>query len=445
MRTWRLRKLLPLLASYLFYAAWNPPFVVLLWISTIVDWNAAHRIAVAHTAGRKRFWLVVSLVCNLGMLAVFKYGNFVLANFNWLFQSSPAEHPVLDIVLPVGISFYTFQTLSYTIDVYRGQLKPGKSLSDFALFVTFFPQLVAGPIVRAVDFMPQLENERKPGATQIGWGLVLALIGVFQKSVLADYFLAPVVESVYATSLTPDFVSAWTGTLAFAGQIFFDFSGYSLCAIGIAMCFGFGLPDNFRSPYGALGLSDFWKRWHISLSSWLRDYLYIPLGGNRTGFTSVNLMITMLLGGLWHGAAWTFVVWGALHGAFLIIEHSVVSWIPDRIRKQWPAKLFGGFCTFVAVNVAWVYFRALDFGTANRIVTSMFSGGTRRLVNNEQIIQSGIIIVALVMVHCYMRDKSLETVFDRLPAVGVIFLFAAMLLSLLLFRGEDRAFIYFQF
>ena len=245
------------------------------------------------------------------MLGFFKYGGFLLANFRRGLALLGVDYvpPEMDIFLPIGISFYTFQTLSYTIDVYRGHTRPWPSFLDFAMFVTFFPQLVAGPIVRAAEFLPQCVTPKRANAHQLGWGASLLVLGIFEKVVLADGVMAPVVDTVYGSVREAGFFSAWVGTLAFGSQIFFDFAGYSTCAIGAGLSLGFVLPDNFRFPYAAVGISDFWTRWHISLSSWLRDYLYIPLGGNRQGLvrTQANLMVTMLLGGLWHGAAWRFV------------------------------------------------------------------------------------------------------------------------------------------
>ena len=269
-------------------------------------------------------WLVVSLSVNLGLLGFFKYGTFLLDNFITFSEllGIPFTPAKPDIILPVGISFYTFQTLSYTLDIYFRKSRPWSSFLDYALFVTFFPQLVAGPIVRSSEFLPQCLTPRRATLERFSWGLILLVSGLFQKIVVADGLLAPIVEKVYDTGMVPDTLSAWCGTLAFSGQIFCDFAGYSSCAIGVAMCLGFKIPDNFRSPYAAIGFSDFWGRWHISLSSWLRDYLYIPLGGNRKGAagTYINLMLTMLIGGLWHGASWTFVFWGGLHGLYLAVE-----------------------------------------------------------------------------------------------------------------------------
>ncbi|HSP77098.1 MAG TPA: MBOAT family O-acyltransferase, partial [Myxococcaceae bacterium] len=283
--SWRARKVNLLVASSLFYAAWNPLFLPLLWYAMTLDWFLARAIAGARTQRRRRALLWVSLVSNLGLLAFFKYGPFLSDNANALFQALgvPLQVPRVDVVLPVAISFYTFESLAYTLDVYRGHERPWRSFLDFALFLTFFPHLVAGPIVRPKDFLPQCVEERRASAPRLLWGLLLLVLGVFEKTVLADGLFAPVADAVFSPGARPAAWEAWSAALAFAGQIFCDFAGYSLCAIGVALCFGFHLPDNFHSPYAAVGFSDFWRRWHISLSSWLRDYLYIPLGGNRKG------------------------------------------------------------------------------------------------------------------------------------------------------------------
>lgn len=456
---WTAKKLNLLIASYLFYAAWNPPFVLLLWLSTIIDWHAAKCIGTSKNQATRRVALFVSLGVNLGLLGFFKYGNFVLENFVVLVQSigikySPAE---LNVILPVGISFYTFQTLSYTIDVYRGKAKPWTSFLDFALYVTFFPQLVAGPIVRAVDFLPQCLKPCRATINSFGWGLNLILLGLFEKVVVADGLLGPIVEKVYDADRI-DFISAWIGTLAFAGQIFCDFAGYSTCAIGVAMCLGFGLPDNFRFPYAAIGFSDFWQRWHISLSTWLRDYLYIPLGGNRSTQmrTQVNLMLTMLIGGLWHGASWTFVVWGGLHGLYLIVERklkttSISKW--SCWSHTWGKMLLASI-TFLLVCVTWTFFRAKSLTQAFEMAQSMFflsmlneapSKVAENLIGKWEIFVTGLTVGSILLIQWSMRETTLENVAARLPVVILAVINAAMLLSIIMMPGEDRAFIYFQF
>ncbi|MDO9038606.1 MAG: MBOAT family O-acyltransferase, partial [Lutibacter sp.] len=316
--SWTNKKRMLLFASYVFYGLWNPPLVILLWISTMVDWITGNKLATEKNQKIRNLWLLLSMSVNLGFLAFFKYGNFLLENFTALVNSVDIYyHPLkMDIILPMGISFYTFQTMSYTIDMYNRKTERARTFLDFALYVTFFPQLVAGPIVRAGDLISQFYEEKKATINQFIWGLFLLTIGLFQKVVMADTLLADTADTVFGSDKVLNFWDAWSGTLAFSGQIFFDFAGYSTCAIGISLMLGIGLIDNFKYPYAAIGFSDFWNRWHISLSSWLKDYLYIPLGGNRHGVTRMYaaLMITMLLGGLWHGAAWTFMVWGGLHG-----------------------------------------------------------------------------------------------------------------------------------
>ncbi|MCK5419215.1 MAG: MBOAT family protein, partial [Desulfobacterales bacterium] len=263
---WQVKKWNLWIASYIFYAAWNPPFVVLLWISTVVDWFAGSWIYRTQKPSFKRALLFLSLGANLGLLGYFKYGEFLLENFIGFLSVFHIDfQPAApDVVLPVGISFYTFQSISYSFDIYREKIRPWKRFSDFALFVTFFPQLVAGPIVRAADFLPQTVEPRQASARQLGWGLSLIAIGLFEKIILADDILAPVADNVFAQPLSAGQVDTWIGTLAFSGQIFFDFSGYSICAIGTAMCLGFVLPDNFHFPYAAVGFSDFWRRWHMT-------------------------------------------------------------------------------------------------------------------------------------------------------------------------------------
>src|SRR5438094_4554392 len=361
-RFWNARKNLLVVASYIFYGAWNPPFAVLLFSTTAMDFWLGRQIAKAKGRHSRRVWLVGSVGMNLSMLGFFKYGNFLLQNFQWLVGRIGIiyQPPHLDILLPVGISFYTFHSLSYTLDIYRGVLKPTKSLRDFILAVSFFPQLVAGPIVRAGDFLPQLV--RPPGlrAGQFLWGLLLMTLGLFEKIVLADTMLSGSADRVFRSVGDLVALDSWLGVIAFAGQIFFDFAGYSTCVIGAALCLGFHLKDNFRFPYAAIGFSDFWRRWHISLSTFLRDYLYIPLGGNQVPpvRAAINLVIVMFLGGLWHGAAWTFVVWGLLHGFYLVIEHASRALVGER---TWTETVAGivllGRVTYCVVCLAWVAVR----------------------------------------------------------------------------------------
>ena len=469
--SWKVKKMNLLLASYLFYAAWNPPFILLLWLSTIVDFFVGKALYTQQNPYKKKLLLVVSLIGNLGMLCFFKYGGFLLENFVQLTNAVGIDfHPAKpNIILPAGISFYTFTTLCYTIDMYKQRSQPVKSLLDFSLFVTFFPHLVAGPIVRPEQLVPQFETPRKANQTQLLQGLFLLSLGLFMKVVLADSMLAAPADSVFAAPVALATLDAWMGVLAFCGQIFFDFAGYSTCAIAVALCLGFVLPENFKYPYAAVGFSDFWKRWHITLSAWLRDYLYIPLGGNRNGKfrTYINLMITMLLGGLWHGANWTFVVWGGLHGLFLAAEKLIEDTNKVRgltlpkepavalqgvsgatlLRTVTSSRLFLTLLTFFLVNVTWVFFRSPDFTTAWRLLTSMFTTvkGGAALLSTLTIIKIIAITLLMLISQWVMRNRNVVSVAKSLSwwVVGIVW--AVMVLLLMLSQESSSSFIYFQF
>jgi alginate O-acetyltransferase complex protein AlgI len=447
---WTTKKVNLLVASYLFYAAWNPPFVILLWISTVVDWFAAQKLVHAERPLVRRGWMLLSVVANLGMLGYFKYGHFLLENFAAAMAAIGVHYvpPSWDIVLPVGISFYTFATLSYTLDVYLRRALPARKFLDYALFVTFFPHLVAGPIMRPTELVPQFEQPRRASADQLRFGLVLMTLGLFQKIVLADGFLAKVAETIYDKGQAPGALDAWVGTLAFSGQIFCDFAGYSTTAIGAAMCLGFAMPDNFRFPYAAIGFSDFWRRWHITLSSWLRDYLYIPLGGNRHGpaRTYMALMTTMLLGGLWHGASWTFVVWGGLHGLYLAVERMLRTRFAG--YRPGPLMLFAlGLLTYALVNVTWVFFRAHTFGKAWVVLRGMAGGNAAAapILPTVDLVTTTLIVTGLVTAHWLMRTRTLESMLQRTPAIPLSAALGVMAFAIVIAQGAGNAFIYFQF
>jgi alginate O-acetyltransferase complex protein AlgI len=452
-RSWRTQKLVLLIASYIFYAAWNPPFVLLLWISTGIDWYVARALENEERLGRRRLLLTISLTGNLGLLGFFKYGGFLLENFVELMHLAGIEYQAAapDIILPVGISFYTFQTLSYTLDVYFRRARPSHSFLDFALYVTFFPQLVAGPIVRATEFLPQCEKPRRATRDQFGWGLYFITLGIFQKVVLADGLLSSSADTVFGHhGGAVYFFDAWLGVLAFSAQIFFDFAGYSTCAIGVALCLGFVLPDNFRSPYAAIGFSDFWRRWHMTLSTWLRDYLYIPLGGNRHGNvrTGGNLMVTMFLGGLWHGASWTFVMWGLLHGFYLVVEHFLQQHFggANWTKVHW-GRLGLGLVTFFLVSLAWVFFRSADFSSAWILMGSLFGlyDQSSQILSTREIIQVSLVVVGLLCSHWYLHEKRLEHAMENFSTRFVVSIWVTMLCGLILMQGGANAFIYFQF
>ncbi len=451
--TFRAQKINLTIAGFVFYAAWNPPFVLLLMMATVVDWFLARAIAASEDPRQRRLWLTLSLCSNLGMLAFFKYSNFLLQNFIALAHSVGIEYapPAFDIILPIGISFYTFQTLSYTMDVYRRDMPPAKTFLDYALFVGFFPQLVAGPIVRASDFLPQCEKARVPTSSELGWGIHLFLLGLFQKIVVADGLLAPIVERVFDSQDAPSALGAWAATLAFAVQVFADFAGYSSCAIGLALLFGFSLPDNFRAPYAAIGFSDFWRRWHISLSTWLRDYLYISLGGSRRGAwrTNVNLLLTMVLGGLWHGASWNFVTWGTLHGLFLAGERSARARFGQAlVWTRWPAQLVLTAGTFLLVCLTWIFFRAPTHDRSLGILAAAVGLGQPQagnLLSHFEIVLAVGVTAAMLAAHRLMRDQTLEDLYGRTPGWLRIAFVAGMTTLIFMSPGEDRAFIYFQF
>jgi len=361
------RTLFLTLASYLFYGWWDYRFCGLMLFSTMIDYVAGLGIGRAQTKLGRRRWMVCSVISNLSLLGFFKYYDMFAGTINYGISaffsassmSNSATLPLLNLVLPVGISFYTFQSMSYAIDLYRGQAKQARSFLDFACYVSVFPQLVAGPIVRYHELAEQLVD-REHSVAKVSRGAALFIVGLAKKVLIADA-VAPLTVLAFDGSV-PGFVSAWIGVLAYTMQIYFDFSGYSDMAVGLGLMLGFRFPINFNSPYQAITITDFWRRWHISLSTWLRDYLYIPLGGSRIGprRTYINLALVMLLGGLWHGANWTFVVWGAIHGVLLAYERYKGSPVPRHIWR-------GRLCTFLLVCLAWVPFRAATMGQAMEI------------------------------------------------------------------------------
>ncbi len=427
------RKWLLLVASYYFYASWNANFLLLLGTLTLVDYGCAMWI---QRSSRPKVALVLSLAANLGFLGFFKYTNF-LGGVAAALAGQPFQ--AFDIVLPLGISFHTFQSISYVVDVYRGEQKAIRSLPDYALFIAFFPQLVAGPIVRARDFFRDLLAWQPPTGEDLRLGAWLLLLGLTKKMAFADQFA--LVADGYFANPVPGQWTACTGTLAFGLQIFFDFSGYTDMAIGMARLLGFHFPENFRRPYLASSITEFWRRWHISLSTWLRDYLYIPLGGSREGAwrTYRNLLITMLLGGLWHGASWNFVIWGGYHGLLLGAERAIGVKSP-----RWWLTLPRILLTFGLVQIGWVFFRAGTFEASRFVLTEMFRGGAGvSLLNRWQWGLAGLsLLVALAEERWSVTERLAKgPVWCYVPA------FALMGLVLELFGVFDKAipFVYFQF
>ena len=385
----RLWKWFIIAASYVFYGWWDWRFVLLLVAATFVNQALGVQIARARRRGggrrgggrAARRWLALSVVANLAALGYFKYMDFFAANLDHLLGSVGlgAPLPLLRILLPVGISFLVFRVLTYTIDIYRGELAPASTL-DFGVYVAFFPYLLAGPIARARDFLPQLRAPRDPRGVDAGRAFILILGGLAKKMLIADYLSTHIVNGVFAA---PQSFSSWEtlwGIAAYSVQIYCDFSAYSDIAIGVSLLLGFELPENFNAPYTARTIQDFWRRWHITLSSWLRDYLYIPLGGNRKGRgrTYVNLFVTFLLAGLWHGAGWTFVFWGGMHGVGLALERARADARRARgLREPGAtpgARALQRLAVFVFVSVAWVFFRADSMGAAFAVLWRLVAG-----------------------------------------------------------------------
>jgi alginate O-acetyltransferase complex protein AlgI len=372
----RLRHSILLIASYIFYGWWDWRFCFLMAILTLIAYISALGIA---GQPEKKIYVVIGVIVPLVILGFFKYFNFFVVSFEKMWGITRGNS--LNIILPVGISFYTFQSLSYTIDVYRKKIKAEKDFSKLALYIAFFPQLVAGPIVRAGDFLPQLGEDRNISLNNFKEGIQIFIFGLFKKIVIADW-LSVFVDDVFRTPAAFHAISLILAVVAYSIQIYFDFSGYSDMAIGCAKCLGYNFERNFNLPYISSNISEFWRRWHISLSSWLKEYLYIPLGGNRKGAarTYINNMLTMLLGGLWHGANWTFVVWGGIHGAALCIrrmykQYGVKPPPPPPPHRTIALKLVNFFryllanvCTNIFVCFCWIFFRSDSFSTAGQII-----------------------------------------------------------------------------
>jgi D-alanyl-lipoteichoic acid acyltransferase DltB (MBOAT superfamily) len=439
------RRPILLAASYFFYICWIPKFILLLLALTVIDYVAARWIAGASSPRSRRVALVISLCANLGLLGFFKYYNFFAASIAKLLHQ-PSEAFFIGIILPLGISFHTFQSMSYVIEVYRRRQEPITNPIDYALFISFFPQLVAGPIVRASEFFRDLYHWRRPSSGEVLRGLLLVIFGLVKKMVVADQ-LAQVANGYFKDiSAHPGMLTAWSGAIAFGVQIYFDFSGYTDIAIGTALLFGFHFPVNFRRPYLASNITDFWRRWHISLSRWLRDYLYIPLGGNRHGLlmTYRNLMLTMLLGGLWHGASWNFVMWGGYHGMLLGLERLFgIKKAPGENRWTvfYPLR---ALATFALVTVGWVFFRAATLADSFRVFGQMFAGSTGTVLIPPWKIS--LVFITLLLAVLEERKEWFEGI-----ALGPAWSYGAACALLLLgleligFTEATVPFVYFQF
>ncbi len=456
-----------LLVSLYFYYRVGGLFIILLLVTTVLTYYTALMTAKAQGKAGRRFWLIANILLLLGFLSYFKYAGFITDAINSLFNTAYIAHDIFSvwsnslfgtsfdintIVLPVGISFFTFQALSYSIDVYRSRMAPERNIVDFAFYLTFFPQLVAGPIVRASEFIPQMKGEYIISRNEFGYGVFLILQGLVKKMLISDFISAGFIDRVFET---PALYSGFENLMAVYGyglQIYCDFSGYTDIAIGVAMLMGFRLPLNFNSPYKAANIADFWKRWHISLSRWLKDYLYIPLGGNRKGpvRTGINLMVTMLLGGLWHGAAMRFVVWGGLHGIALVAD-KIWQWLFRGVRRKSRVARIGGiFLTFNFVSFAWIFFRSGSMEEAGLMLTQIFTSFTPG--DYGRVLMAYLPVIVLIISGYILHFLPVTTkeayrgLFIRLPLVFK-FLVAIVIVVLLHKVGTDvvQPFIYFRF
>ncbi len=449
------RLLWALSGSYLFYGWWDWRFLSLIAISTMVDFYLGSKMHGEENEPKRKRLLWASMLLNLGFLGFFKYFDFFIGSFVDLLQSiglSPSIH-TLNIILPVGISFYTFQSMSYTIDIYRKQLKPEPDILKFATFVAFWPQLVAGPIVRASDFLPQFRKDHAFQWERFTSGMAQVLWGFFKKVAVADS-LAPIVDQCFDEPSAFASIYLLIGVVFYSFQIYCDFSGYSDIAIGFARMLGFDFPKNFRTPYFSQGFSEFWRRWHISLSSWLRDYLYISLGGNRGGKfnTYRNLMLTMLLGGLWHGANWTFVFWGFLHGLYLVVERFLGKGFGGLMRALKFPKVIKITLNLMLVYfftcLAWIYFRSPDFGTAMEVINGIagLEGFSAVNIMNKFLVMKGFMLLAFLL---FVEISDLKFNWGRVVMERSAFRIVsfAVLLWMIAFFGTfgSNSFIYFQF
>lgn len=453
---WRLRlkgqNRLLLLASYLFYGWWDWRFLLLLVITTVVDFAIGIRIEEAPAERGKKTWLISQLVFNLGILAFFKYANFFIDSAQHVASALGLgwSAPALSIILPVGISFFVFHEISYAVDIYRGRLTAERNLGTYALFIAYFPLLAAGPIERAWHLLPQLRTERRrPNREQVYSGIVLIVTGIFKKVVIADT-VAVVANSVFGRPEGRGFIPLAVGAVAFAIQIYGDFSGYTDVARGTSRLLGIEVFRNFEQPYLSTSITQFWRTWHISLSSWLHDYLYIPLGGNQRGrfATYRNLFLVMLIGGLWHGAAWTFVIWGGLHGLALAVHRALGAYEP-RGRPPMPGwravpKILG---TFTFVTALWVFFRAATIGDAFAFFRNMANGplGAMPGAWKADLLTVGLFAALVLAMDLVDRRREVLRPLQWSPVVQGA-LVGAALMGILVWSGTAPVpFIYFQF
>ncbi|MEM6768031.1 MAG: MBOAT family O-acyltransferase [Bacteroidota bacterium] len=445
-----LQNILILLASYVFYGWWDWRFLSLIGISTLADFFISLNLSTSDSARKRKGLLWLSLLLNLGLLGFFKYYNFFVDSLQAaLIQLGMNLHPwTLEIILPVGISFYTFQTLSYTLDIYHKKIIPTKDLISFAAFVAFFPQLVAGPIERAKHLLPQFERERYFDLAEAIRGISMILYGFVKKVVIADR-LAIYVDSVFGAVEAQNSLSLSIGLIFFSLQIYCDFSGYSLIARGVAKLFGFEIMINFNKPYLASSITQFWRRWHISLSTWFRDYVYIPLGGNRISLprTYVNIFLVFLLSGLWHGANWTFVIWGALHGVYQLIYLSYAKLVASPRKESWARTIGNTLLVYIAVCLAWVFFRVDSLPDAMLYLQKLGEGtlptNLMQLSAEKGPFNLFLSVVGIgILLASYLLPDQLKF---RKPIQHVLFASISIIIIITLGINGEPTFIYFQF
>ncbi len=440
----RTKKTFLLVASYYFYAHWDYRFVLLMFFLSASNYQIGKMMECSQTQYNKRGWLTLSIVLNLAILFFFKYYNFFVESANYALKSIGVAFPYLEIILPVGISFITFEIMSYIIDIYRGDNKSANSFGDLALLVSFFPHLVAGPILKPSNFLKQLEQDIRISWRNVEIGIQVIMIGLIKKILIANR-LAAFVDPVFLNPYDYDVLTIWFAVIGYALQIYCDFSGYTDIAIGSAKCLGLEIPQNFNMPYLSRSVSEFWHRWHISLSSWLRDYLYVSLGGNQKGQLRryFNLIIVMLLGGLWHGASWNFVIWGGLHGLALTIQKIYTKYF-DTIKIQSPVYMVATWAiTFLFVCITWVFFRASDLPSALYILQKMF------FLSSPQGISwyatSLLFSVLVVIASHYIGCKYAQFYFSLSTVKGLVIFFFLVFGLLFLAPANSSPFIYFQF
>jgi len=445
------KKFVLLLSSYFFYGYWDWKFLSLIWISTIVDFMVGKKIFETSNQKKRKRLLFISIFTNLGILGVFKYFNFFIDSFNYLIDK-PEAFNTLCIILPIGISFYTFQTMSYTIDIYRYQLRPTNSFLDFSNFVAFFPQLVAGPIERAKNLLPQIEKYSGPSKQYLKKAIVLLFLGYLKKVFIADN-IAPIVDHHFENYILLNSFEAFYALYLFSFQIYFDFSGYSDIARGLALLFGINLIENFNQPYFSKSPTEFWSRWHISLSTWLKDYLYIPLGGNRAGLirTNINLMATMLLGGLWHGASWNFVLWGGLHGFYLVLNKIIRRYTVQRKSRKTinSFSLLKLLFTNLLIIITWLPFRSNSLDMTTSVFYNILNFAGKISYSNVYTMLLLLLLLLLLDLPAYLLGTHLfllnlpKTVLFVIIAIVIIF---GIVITLFLDQeGIRQPFIYFQF